>query len=72
VRIGAPHQPANPMWVSRLLSYAFFVFVAIPLSIHVDGRTASSAAANPSRRRGATGRRRRGDEEAQPVPDAAA
>ena len=36
------HQPANPMWISRVLSYAFFVFVAIPLSIHVGGRTGRS------------------------------
>jgi hypothetical protein len=33
------HQPTNPMMISHVLSYAVFVFVAIPLSIHVGGRT---------------------------------
>jgi hypothetical protein len=33
------HQPTNPMMISHVLSYACFVFVAIPLSIHVGGRT---------------------------------
>jgi hypothetical protein len=37
------HQPANPIWISQLLSYGFFVLVAIPLSIHVGGRTGHSA-----------------------------
>jgi len=33
------HEPANPMWISQLVSYAFFVVVAIPMSIYVGGRT---------------------------------
>ena len=37
------HQPANPIWISNLLSFAFFVFVAIPLSILVGGRTGHRA-----------------------------
>ena len=31
------HEPANPIWISHFVSYALFVFVAIPLSIHVGG-----------------------------------
>jgi hypothetical protein len=32
-------EPANPIWISHQVSYAFFVFVAIPLSIYVGGQT---------------------------------
>jgi hypothetical protein len=37
------HEPANPIWISHLVSYAFFVFVATPLSIYVGGRTGHRA-----------------------------
>jgi hypothetical protein len=37
------HEAANPIWISNVVSYAFFVFIAVPLSIHVGGRIAESA-----------------------------
>ena len=37
------HEPANPVWISNLVSYTFFVLIAIPLSIHVGGRIGDNA-----------------------------
>jgi hypothetical protein len=37
------HEPANPIGISSAVSYAFFVFVATPLSIYVGGRTGRPA-----------------------------
>jgi len=37
------HEPANPIWTSNLAWYAFFVLVAMPLSIRVGGRLGDSA-----------------------------